>query len=83
MSRVLVTGGPGFIGRRVVQRFLDAGWDVTSFSLPGEQPIASWSGPVLMVQGYLEDAAACQTNDEAYVWGLNLLRACRAKAIKS
>ncbi|WP_185965208.1 NAD-dependent epimerase/dehydratase family protein [Glacieibacterium frigidum] len=58
MSRVLVTGGPGFIGRRVVQRFLSAGWDVTSFSLPGEPPIAGWSAPVRMVHGDLADRAA-------------------------
>ncbi|OQW74991.1 MAG: hypothetical protein BVN32_12110 [Proteobacteria bacterium ST_bin14] len=58
MSRVLVTGGPGFIGRRVVQRFLDADWDVTSFSLPGEAPIASWSGPVRMEHGDLGDRVA-------------------------
>jgi nucleoside-diphosphate-sugar epimerase len=60
MSQVLVTGGPGFIGRRVVQRFLDAGWDVTSFSLPGEAPFAGWSKPVRMTFGDLgqrEDVA--------------------------
>jgi nucleoside-diphosphate-sugar epimerase len=58
MTQVLVTGGPGFIGRRVVQRFLDAGWDVTSFSLPGEAPVASWTGPVRMAHGDLGDRAA-------------------------
>jgi 2-alkyl-3-oxoalkanoate reductase len=55
MSRVLVTGGPGFIGRRVVQNFLANGWDVTSFSLPGEVPIASWTAPVRMAYGDLGD----------------------------
>lgn len=56
--RVLVTGGPGFIGRRVVSRFLDAGWDVASFSLPGEGPAAAWSRPVDMFYGDLCDAEA-------------------------
>ena len=55
MPRVLVTGGPGFIGRRVVQRFLSHGWDVTSFSLPGEAPIGSWTGAVRMTHGDLGD----------------------------
>jgi nucleoside-diphosphate-sugar epimerase len=60
MSRVLVTGGPGFIGRRVVRRFLDAGWDVTSFSLPGEAPLPDWLGKVRMAHGDLGDRQAVQ-----------------------
>ena len=52
--RVLVTGGTGFIGRRVVARFLAAGWDVTSFSLPGEA-VPAWPAPVRMVHGDLAD----------------------------
>lgn len=58
MARVLVTGGPGFIGRRVVARFLDAGWDVTSFSLPGEAPLPEWGDRVRMAHGDLADQAA-------------------------
>ncbi|MEY2883840.1 MAG: hypothetical protein RL490_1564 [Pseudomonadota bacterium] len=58
MPRVLVTGGPGFIGRRVVQRFLSNGWDATSFSMPGEAPVAGWTGPVRMTHGDLGDSAA-------------------------
>lgn len=54
--RVLVTGGPGFIGRRVVRRFLDAGWDATSFSLPGESAPAEWPRDVRMVHGDLRNA---------------------------
>jgi nucleoside-diphosphate-sugar epimerase len=58
--RVLVTGGPGFIGRHVVSRFLDAGWDVTSFSLPGEAADATWNGAVRMVYGDLRRQADVQ-----------------------
>lgn len=58
--RVLVTGGPGFIGRRVVSRYLEAGWDVTSFSLPGEAADATWNGPVRMVYGDLRKQADVQ-----------------------
>lgn len=55
---VLVTGGPGFIGRRVVQRCLDAGFAVTSFSLPDEAPVPDWTGEVRMAYGDLADVDA-------------------------
>lgn len=58
MATVLVTGGPGFIGRRVVARFLARGDAVTSFSLPGEAPDPGWAREVRMVHGDLRDAAA-------------------------
>lgn len=60
VGHVLVTGGPGFIGRRVVQRFLDAGWRVTSLSLPGEAPLPGWAGRVPMVYADLADARCVQ-----------------------
>jgi nucleoside-diphosphate-sugar epimerase len=69
MSRVIVTGGPGFIGRRVVRRFLDAGWDVTSFSLPGEAALPDWGGQVRMIHGDLADLMAVKRACE----GCNLL----------
>ncbi|UPT62589.1 MAG: NAD(P)-dependent oxidoreductase [Hyphomonadaceae bacterium JAD_PAG50586_4] len=53
--RVLITGGPGFIGRRVVDRFRGAGWDVSSLSLPGEAPQSHWGQSVRMIFGDLTD----------------------------
>jgi nucleoside-diphosphate-sugar epimerase len=51
MNTVLITGAPGFIGRRCVLRFLDDGWHVRSLSLPGETPPAEWKGRVDMRHG--------------------------------
>lgn len=57
MKAVLITGAPGFIGRRVAMRFLDRGWRVRSFSLPGEAPLDQWSGRVDMRYGDIGHAA--------------------------
>lgn len=51
MTSVLITGAPGFIGRRCVMRFLEKGWHVRSFSLPGEAPLDQWQGKVRMHYG--------------------------------
>lgn len=61
MKTVLITGAPGFIGRRVVMRFLDHGWRVRSFSLPGEAPLEQWNGRVDMRHGDVGNAADVNT----------------------
>jgi nucleoside-diphosphate-sugar epimerase len=57
-KRVLVTGGPGFIGRRVVDRFLKDHWEVSTFSLPGEPALPHWNHRVRMIFGDLTDASS-------------------------
>ena len=56
VHKVLVTGGSGFIGRRVIQRFLDRGWTASSFSLPGETPPPGWSDRVTRHEGDIAQA---------------------------
>lgn len=56
-GRALVTGGTGYVGRRVVRRLLDAGWAVTSLSLPGEDAPADWDGRIRSTHADLADAA--------------------------
>lgn len=58
MTRVLVTGAPGFIGRRVVARFLARGRAVASISLPGERALPEWQGRVAMHHGDLAEPGA-------------------------
>ncbi len=70
--RALVTGAPGFIGRRVVQRLLDAQWDVTSFSLPGEASHSAWTGRVRMAHGDLVDAEAVSAAAEGATLAVHL-----------
>ncbi len=55
---VLVTGGTGFIGRRVVERLLAGDAEVRSFSLPGERAPAAWGSRVQVLRGDIADAGA-------------------------
>lgn len=54
---VLVTGGTGFIGRRVIDRCLEAGVPVTSLSLPGESGPSQWSSKVKILYGDVRSSA--------------------------
>ncbi len=54
--KALVTGGGGFVGRRVVSRLLERGWSVRVFGR-GARPELEALG-VEVVRGDLEDAAA-------------------------
>lgn len=48
---VLVTGGSGFIGRRVIRRCLEQGVEARNLSLPGEAVPPEWPGPVARFEG--------------------------------
>jgi len=53
--RVLITGGAGFIGRRVVTRALARDWRVANVSLPGEKLPAQLAGRVESIFGDIVD----------------------------
>lgn len=48
---VLITGATGFIGQRVVERFVVAGWRVRALVLPTDTVPASWSDMVEVYRG--------------------------------
>ena len=48
---VLVTGGTGFIGRRLIDRLLESNTDVASFALPDEPVPDHWGGRVNVLRG--------------------------------
>ncbi|MCL6636656.1 MAG: NAD(P)H-binding protein [Alicyclobacillus sp.] len=55
--RVLVTGGTGYVGQRVVQRLREAGLEVTAWQRPGTQRSLSGQG-IRVVEGEISDVAA-------------------------
>lgn len=59
MSKVLVTGGAGFIGSNLVEALVDGGHDVTvldDFSMGRKENLASVSGKVRVFKGDIRDA---------------------------
>ncbi|HAA57955.1 MAG TPA: 3-beta hydroxysteroid dehydrogenase [Myxococcales bacterium] len=55
-TKALVTGGGGFLGKAIIKRLLDRGWDVCSFSR-GDYPELRALG-VEVVRGDIQDASA-------------------------
>jgi nucleoside-diphosphate-sugar epimerase len=61
---VLVTGGTGFIGRRLIDRLLEMKLRVRSFALPGEPVPEAWGDRVEVLRGDItvaEDVDAAMT----------------------
>lgn len=53
---VLVTGGTGFIGRRLIDRLLEMNQEVVSFALPGEPVPDHWGDEVKVLRGDITTA---------------------------
>ncbi|MCP5058005.1 MAG: NAD-dependent epimerase/dehydratase family protein [bacterium] len=53
---VLVTGGTGFIGRRLIDRLLEMNLEVVSFALPGEPVPDHWGEKVKLLRGDITKA---------------------------
>jgi 2-alkyl-3-oxoalkanoate reductase len=57
VRRVLVTGAGGFIGRKLVARLMDDGWQVRALALPDER-MEGFSPAVEIVRGDVTDPAS-------------------------
>jgi nucleoside-diphosphate-sugar epimerase len=53
---ILVTGGTGFIGRRLIDRLLESTADVASFALPDEPVPDHWGERVKVLRGNITKA---------------------------
>ncbi len=51
MSRLLVTGADGFVGRYLVRAALAEGWEVTAAIVPGGAEPATWLDAGLQLAG--------------------------------
>lgn len=56
LAPILVTGGTGFIGRKLVDLLLEKGHQVASFALPGEPVPEHWGARVKVIRGDITQA---------------------------
>ena len=58
--KVVITGGSGFVGRRVVARALKVGWQVVNVALPGEALPPQWDPRVESIGADLSDPSVVE-----------------------